>query len=146
MVVARSTAGWETIAAAVVAADPRRRALDAFLRDMWALRLDVEGVQASAVKHGLAEEIKVTQPCGEECDCVAYGFPGTCVRLTSLLLNDEQAAAATNARIEALRAALYAIKGSACAGAWGEGNRYGDIERRAELALAADDAAQKGEN
>ncbi|QQP96462.1 hypothetical protein [Lysobacter enzymogenes] len=49
---------------------------------------DVDGgmLQDAAVKHGLLDPVEVAEPCGEGCNCSAYGeFPHECFRPTPIM-------------------------------------------------------------
>ena len=46
--------------------------------------LDGAWLQDEAVRLGVLEEVRVTEPCGENCACVEYDdFPQDCYRMTA---------------------------------------------------------------
>lgn len=47
---------------------------------------DIDGftIEECAIRAGLYEQIKVTEPCGESCICAEFGFPTACNRLTKI--------------------------------------------------------------
>lgn len=63
------------------------RGLIAFVKDVFAKvhdghDLDGGEIQDLGVKHGLLQEVVVTKPCGDMCNCDdATDFPTTCYRL-----------------------------------------------------------------
>lgn len=70
--------------------------LRAFAQELFKHSPDTEAIEgwdleALAVKHGLLQSVKVTEPCGENCFCLRYGegFPMECNRPTRVLTGEE---------------------------------------------------------
>ena len=51
--------------------------------DQWEL-------QDKAVELGLLQEVHVTEPCAEKCECAEIGFPTICYRKTELLMGEKE--------------------------------------------------------
>jgi hypothetical protein len=51
--------------------------------------LDGADVEAEAVKLGLLQEFRATEPCSEGCACAEFGFPATCYRFADFMQSSE---------------------------------------------------------
>jgi len=51
--------------------------------------LDGADVEAEAVKLGLLQEFRATEPCSEGCACAEFGFPLICHRFADFMQSSE---------------------------------------------------------